>query len=320
MRFRGPALVGRAEADGGAHGDDRGALVRPGGLDGGLDGGQVVAVRDALRVPAVGREARQHVLRPGHAGRPVELDVVVVVEHGQLAQAQMAGQAGCLRGDALLEVAIGADDPGPMIDDGVAGAVELLGQATLGDGHADGVAEALAERAGGGFHARRHAVLGVAWRARPELAEALQLIERKVVSGEVQHRVEQHAGVASAEHEAVAVEPIGSGRGVLQEARPQGVGHGRGAHRGTGMTAVGLLDAVDGEGPDGVDGQLLVDGRGVAGQDRAPCVSRPARVGTRGGGAWGPASEARRVVGRKVVGTVHDTGDSHRHLSSEPKP
>ena len=68
------------------------------------------------------------------------------------------------------------------------------------------------------------------------------------------------------EHEAVAVEPVGTGGGVLQEPRPQGVGHGRGAHGGTGVTAVGLLHAVDGEGADGVDGQLLVDGRGVASQ------------------------------------------------------
>ncbi len=255
----------------------RGALVGPGGLDGGLDGRQVVAVGDALGVPAVGLEARQDVLRPGHARRPVELDVVVVVEDHELAQAQVAGQAGGLGGDALLEVAVGADHVGPVVDDVVARAVELVGQASLRDGHAHGVAEALAEGSRGGLHAGRHAVLRVPRRARAELAEALQLVERQVVAGEVQHRVEQHAGVPGTEHEAVAVEPVGTGGGVLQVSRPQGVGHGRGAHGGTGVTAVGLLHAVDGERADGVDGQLLVDGWGVAGQ--VACSSR-LRVGT----------------------------------------
>ena len=37
---------------------------------------------------------------------------------------------------------------------GVVGAVELGGQAALGDGHADGVGEALAERSGGRLDAR----------------------------------------------------------------------------------------------------------------------------------------------------------------------
>ena len=197
------------------------------------------------------------------------------------------------------------------------------GQAALRDGHADGVAEALAEGAGGGLHAGRDAVLRVARRARAELAEALQLLERQVVAGEVQHRVEQHAGVPGAEHEAVAVEPVGTGRGVPEEARPEDVGHGRGAHRGTGVTAVGLLDAVDGEGPDGVDGQLLVDGWGVAGQDRAPRGSGPARVGTRAAERGSRRVDARRVVGRKVVGEDHDTGDSpadcHRRIDSSAR-
>ena len=54
-----------------------------------------------------------------------------------------------------MQVAVGADAVGPVVDDGVAGAVELGGQPALGDGHADGVGEALAERAGGRLDARR---------------------------------------------------------------------------------------------------------------------------------------------------------------------
>ena len=210
------------------------------------DGRRVLAVLDTLGVPAVGVEAGQHVLRPGHRGGAVELDVVVVVERDQLAQPEVAGEAGGLGGDALLEVAIGAEGVGPVVDDLVAGPVELGGQPALGDGHAHRVGEALAQRAGGGLDARGHAELGVARRARAHLAEALELLERQVVAGEVEHRVEEHAGVAGAEHEAVAVEPVGRRGGVLEELRPEHVGHRRRAHGRPGVAAVGLLDAVDG--------------------------------------------------------------------------
>ena len=103
-------------------------------------------------------------------------------------------------------------------------------------------------------------------RARAELAEALELLERQVVAGEVEERVQEHARVPRGEHEPVAVEPVGVGRRVAQEAGPQHVGHRRGAHRRAGVAAVRLLDAVDGQGADGVDRELVIDrGRGRGG-------------------------------------------------------
>ena len=204
------------------------------------------------------------------AGGAVELDAVVVVEGHQLAQLEVTGEAGRLRRDALLEVTVGADAVGPVVDDLVPGPVELGRQASLGDGHAHGVGEALAQRTGGRLDAGGQAVLRVARGPRAQLAEALELLERQVVAGQVEHRVEQHAGVAGAEHEAVAVEPVGPRGGVLRKRGPQHVGHRRRAHGRTGVAAVGLLDRVDGQGADGVDGLLLVEGRGGAVQDVAP--------------------------------------------------
>ena len=43
---------------------------------------------------------------------------------------------------------------------------------------------------------------------RAPLPELLELVEREVVAGEVQHRVEEHRRVARGEHEAVAVRPL----------------------------------------------------------------------------------------------------------------
>jgi hypothetical protein len=257
MRLLAVVLVRTAEADVGANGDEARALVGAGGLDGGLDGGEIIAVRDTLRVPAVGIEPPRHILRPRHRGRTIELDPVVVVQDDELAKPQVPGQAGRLRGDPLLHVAVGRDDVGPMIDDRVVQAVELLAQAALRDGHPDGIRKALAERAGGGLDARGEAVFRVARRDAAPLAEGLQIIERDGVAGQVQERVEQHAGVARAQDEPVAIRPVRVGRGVAQEACPEDVRHRRGTHGGARVSRVRLLDRVDGEGSDRVDRELV---------------------------------------------------------------
>ena len=159
----------------------------------------------------------------------------------------------------------------------MAGAVELVAQAALGDGHPDGVGEALAERAGGRLDARCQAVLGVAGRDAAPLAERLEVLERDLVAGQVEERVEQHAGVAGGQHEPVAIGPVGARRRVAQEPRPDHVGHRRGAHRRARVPGIGLLDGVDRERPDGVDGELVEVGGDShrAGSDRSWCVGGP---------------------------------------------
>jgi hypothetical protein len=83
-------------------------------------------------------------------------------------------------------------------------------------------------------------------------AELLQLLQRQVVAGEVQQRVDQHRPVAVGQHEAVAVEPLRIGRVVLQVAVPQGDGDVRHAHGRAGVARVGLLHRVHGQRPDRV--------------------------------------------------------------------
>ena len=83
-------------------------------------------------------------------------------------------------------------------------------------GHADGVAHALAERAGGGLYARGFAVFGVAGGLAVELAEVADFLEREFVAREVEPTVQEHAAVASGEDHAVAVDPRRVGRVVAQ--------------------------------------------------------------------------------------------------------
>jgi hypothetical protein len=77
--------------------------------------------------------------------------------------------------DAFHQAAVAQEHIGEVVDDGVAGAVELGGQQLLGQRHAHRVGQALAQRAGGGFHAGRDAHLGVARGLAVQLAEVLQL-------------------------------------------------------------------------------------------------------------------------------------------------
>ena len=217
MRCSSVLLVRRPIADVAAHGDER----RPGGLglgrrQGGVDGRDVVAVAHPLCVPAVGVEPRAHVLGEGDVGAALDGDVVVVVEDDELAETQVPGQRGGLRGHALHHAAVALHHVGEMVDDRVTGAIEASRQSRLGDGHADGVGEALAQRPGRGLHARRQAVLRMAGRAAAPLAEGLDLVERQVEAAEMQERVQKHAAVAGREDEAVTVRPRRVGRVHLQ--------------------------------------------------------------------------------------------------------
>jgi hypothetical protein len=187
--------------------------------------------------------------------------VVVVVQHRQLAEAQVAGEARRLRGDALLEVAVRRDDVGPVVHDLVVALVELAREAPLGDRHADRVREALAERASGGLDTRGEPAFREAGRARAPQPELHELLEHEAVAGHMEQRVQEHRGVPRRQHEAVTVRPIRVRRGVPEEAGPEHIGHRCRAHRRTRVAGVGLLDGVHREGPDRVDRQLVDLGR-----------------------------------------------------------
>ena len=162
----------------------------------------------------------------------------------------MAGEGGRLVADAFHEVAVAADDIGEMVDE--VGA-EAGRHDPLGERHADGGGDALAQRAGGGFDAVRLVDLGMAGGQRAPLAEGPERLDAEArIAGEMEDAVEQHRAVAGGQHEAVAVGPF---RGVRVEDQAGaeeghgGVGH---AERQARMAGLGLLDGVHGERADGV--------------------------------------------------------------------
>ena len=182
-----PRLGRRAFANDRLAADQR-RLVGDGlrGLDGGLDGGNIVAIDLGDHVPSIGFESPRRVVGEPAFDVAVDRNAVVVVERDQLAQAPRAGERTGLVRNAFHQAAIAQKDIGVMIDDRVVRAVELRGEQFFRERHADRVGQPLTERAGGGLHARRDADLRMSGRLRMELAKVAQLGDRKVVAGEMQ--------------------------------------------------------------------------------------------------------------------------------------
>ncbi len=207
-------------------------------------------------------KAQNLVVGDREAGRPVDRDRVVVVEHDQLRKPQMSGERHRLVADPLHQAAVAAKDVSVVVDDRVA---ELRRQHALGERHADRVAQALAERPGRRLDAARMPALGMAGGAAAELPETLDLGHRHVgIAGQIEEAVEQHRAVPVRHHETVAVGPVRHLRvkaQVLCEQHRGDVGH---AHRHAGMTRFGLFDRVHRQRAQGVGhmAQLRVAGSG----------------------------------------------------------
>ena len=272
----GVLLVGRTVADVAVHDDQSGPVRgRHRDVERPVEHRQVVGVAHPGHVPAVAEEPCGHIVAEGEGGGALDGDPVVVVDPAQVAELQVAGQRGRLLRDALHEAAV----PGQGVDVEVehleAGAIEVRGHPLRGEGHPHAGGDALPQGPARRLDSGGPAILGVARTAAVELAEALDVIEahrelaerlvlrvHRLDPGEVQHRVEQHGGVAHRQHEAIAVGPDGVVRVEAEMPLPEGVGHRGHGHGGPRVAGVGLLDGVHGQRPDGVDAELIDVGHG----------------------------------------------------------
>ena len=214
---------------------------------------EALGVADVLDVPAVGLEALALVLgRERERGRPVDRDVVVVVDVDEAAERKMPGDRRGLMGDAFHQVPVGADRVDPGVDDLVVRPVVAIGEEALCDRHADAVPEPLAERPRG-RHAWCMPELRVTRRARPPLAELPQIVECEVVACEMQRGVLEHAGMPGGEDEPVSAGPLWVGRVVPHHVAVEQICDRRECHRRAGVAGIRLLHGIHRERPDGVD-------------------------------------------------------------------
>ena len=170
----------------------------------------------------------------------------------------MASQ-GCSFGrDTFLVTAVTHHHIGVVIHHGGVSLVELGCQVGFSDGQTHSVGDAGTQGAGGHLNAWGLKRFGVPRGLGAPLPELLDVVDgHRVIAGEVQQRVEQHAAVASRQHEAVAVEPLGVLGVVIEELVPERITHGCAAHWQAGVAAVGLVDGVDSQHPDAVDAERV---------------------------------------------------------------
>ncbi|CCJ99103.1 hypothetical protein BN130_1737 [Cronobacter malonaticus 507] len=176
-------FVRRAEANDGATDNQRrfiGNLFRL--FDSAFDSLWIVAVNLMHHVPVVGFETFGGVIGKPAFGFAINRDAVVIVEANELAEAQRARERADLMGDAFHQAAVAHKHIGIMIHNLMARAVELRRERFLGNRQTNSIRQPLAERPGGGFHARRIADFRVARRFGVQLAEVFQLFHRQVVA------------------------------------------------------------------------------------------------------------------------------------------
>ncbi len=280
----------------------------------------VVGPVDVLDVPAVGLVAGADVLAEGDVGVVLDRDPVVVVDERQVAELLHAGDCGGLGGHALLDVTVGAQRVDLVVERRVAERGVRVEEAVLaarGHRHADGVADALAERAGGGLDPGGVAVLGVTGGLAAPGAQRLEVIELEAPAAQEELDVEGQAGVSAGQHEAVATGPVGVGGVVAHHLLEQQVRRRRQAHRRTGVAVPDLLDGVHGQHPHGVDGLVVQVGpvqlRGCRGH-----AVFPSTAGLEGGTS-GPTL-APTSAALKASPSLLTPGDRLRGASCLPPP
>ena len=274
---------------GGGPGDDRAqpdqagtAGLGLGGLDRLPQRGDVLGVAvtpvgpvDVLDVPAVGGVAGGHVLAEGDVGVVLDRDLVVVVDQDQVAQLLVAGQGRRLGADTLLDVTVAGQHEDVVVE----GALTLGGvgveQAALAarrHRHADRVADALPERAGGGLDRRGVVHLRVAGGLAAEGPQRLQVVQLQAEPAEVQLDVQRQAGVAAGEDETVPRHPAQVARVVAHRLLEQQVRRGGQAHRRARVAVADLLHRVHRQRTHGVDRPAVevrpVQGAAHAGSSR----------------------------------------------------
>ncbi len=200
--------------------------------------------------PAGGLKAFAHIGGIRKRGRSVDGDVVVVKQHDQVGQLQMASQRDGFMADAFHQIAVRRHHIGFVMDQVIA---EARVQNALGQRHAHRIAQTLTQRAGGRLDPRGMAIFGVPGARAAHFAEILDVVDGDaVIAGEPEQGIKQHRTVATGQHKAVAVGPGRIARVKFQEMRIQNTCHIGHAHRHAGMAGFGVLHGIHRKGADGI--------------------------------------------------------------------
>ena len=183
MRFCRIYTVGAAFADVGLADDECGLGGRLFGLgNGGIYCINIVPVDGANHVPLVGFKAFGSVIAKPGRNLPVNADAVIVIQGNKLVELPCACQGAGFMADTFHQAAVAHKYISVVVKHFQLGAVELGCQQLFGQRHAHRIANALPQRARGGFYAWSYAHFRVACGFAVQLAEILQLFDRQVIA------------------------------------------------------------------------------------------------------------------------------------------
>ena len=208
---------------------------------------EIVSVR-IQDLPTRRPEARPNIF----AGRQIRAAVVghriVVPENDKFSETKMASQCKRFLGDPFHQATVTRDDISEVIEQ--VGA-EHLAQIFFGDGHTHAIGESLPQRPGGDFDTVLDRIFRMTMTDGAERTEALDLLDAdRLVSAQVQQRIEQHRSMTVAQDKAVAIDPGRIGGVELEMAREQDGSDLGTTKRCTRMTVAGILDGVERQHPD----------------------------------------------------------------------
>ena len=98
---------------------------------------------------------------------------------------------------------------------------------------------------------------------RSPLPKVFDFIQRKIVTRQIEQRVEQHAAMTRGQEKPIAIFPFGIARVVPHELCPKRVSHRRGPQRQTRMSGLRFLDCINSQRANCVDAKLIEFGRAV---------------------------------------------------------
>ena len=170
-----------------------------------------------------------------------------IVNQNQIIEAEMPGERARLRRHAFLHATVARQTNHMLIENPVLGGVETRRRHFACHRDADRVADALAERTGRAFDARRFKKFRMARRLGMQLPETLDLRHRQIVAAHVQPGVKEHAAVTGRENEIVATDPARLFGIMFERVTVKDRAHFRATERQTKMTGLRRLHRIHGQ-------------------------------------------------------------------------
>ena len=162
---------------------------------------------DFLDVESVSFEAPTRVLALRLLRRRIKGDGVRIVDQDQIIETKMPGECACFGRDAFLHAAIARQADDVLIENLVLVRIEARRRHFCSHCDADGIADALSQRASRTFYSRCVTKFRMARRLAVQLPEPFDFRHRQIVAAHVQPCVKEHATVTCRKNEIVAIDP-----------------------------------------------------------------------------------------------------------------